>query len=118
MTDGTDKIRELEQQIERLSLFHEVGKAVASTLDLQKVLETIMAKINAFLRPDTYSLLMLDEKSNELHYQLAAGVGATKLKDVRVRLGEGIGGWVAEHGEVVLIEDVAREPRFTVEDEI
>jgi diguanylate cyclase (GGDEF)-like protein len=117
MTDGTDKIRELEQQIERLSLFHEVGKAVASTLDLQKVLETIMAKINAFLRPDTYSLLMLDEKSNELYYQLAAGVGATKLKDVRVRLGEGIGGWVAEHGEVVLIEDVAREPRFTVEDE-
>jgi diguanylate cyclase (GGDEF)-like protein len=112
MADQTERIRELEQQIERLSLFHEVGKAVASTLDLQKVLETIMSKISDFLRPDTWALLMLDEKSNELHYEMAAGASAASLKDVRVRLGEGIGGWVAEHGEVVLIEDVTREPRF------
>jgi len=117
MTDRADRIRELEQQIARLSLFHEVGKAVASTLDLQKVLETIMGKINDFLRPDTWALLLLDEKSNELHYEMAAGAGAAGLKDVRVRLGEGIGGWVAEHGEVILIEDVAKEPRFSLEKE-
>ncbi|HET7100470.1 MAG TPA: sensor domain-containing diguanylate cyclase [Terriglobia bacterium] len=117
MTDRADRIRELEQQIARLSLFHEVGKAVASTLDLQKVLETIMGKISDFLRPDTWALLLLDEKSNELHYEMAAGAGASGLKDIRVRLGEGIGGWVAEHGEVVLIEDVAKEPRFSLEKE-
>ena len=117
MADPIDRIRELEQQIERLSLFHEVGKAVASTLDLQKVLETIMSKISDFLRPDTWALLMLDEKSNELHYEMAAGATAASLKEVRVRLGEGIGGWVAEHGEVVLIEDVTKEPRFGLERE-
>ena len=117
MTEESQRIRELEQQIVRLSLFHEVGKAVASTLDLQKVLETIMGKINNFLRPDIWSLLMLDEKSNELRYEMAAGPGTEELKDVRVKLGEGIGGWVAEHGEPVLIEDVAREPRFSLGNE-
>ncbi|HKT13390.1 MAG TPA: sensor domain-containing diguanylate cyclase [Terriglobia bacterium] len=117
MTDRADRIRELERQIARLSLFHEVGKAVASTLDLQKVLETIMNKISDFLRPDTWVLLLLDEKSNELHYEMASGDGAAELKGLRVRLGEGIGGWVAEHGEVVLIEDVASEPRFSLEKE-
>jgi diguanylate cyclase (GGDEF)-like protein len=118
MTDQTNIIRELEQQVERLSLFHEVGKAVASTLDLQKVLETIMEKISDFLQPDTWSLLMLDEKSNELYHEIAVGVGASTLKDVRIKLGEGIGGWVAEHGEAVLIEDVTKEPRFSIGNEV
>ncbi len=117
MADQTERIRELEQQIERLSLFYEVGKAVASTLDLRKVLETIMGKISDFLQPDTWSLLMLDEKTNELYHEIAIGAGASKLKDVRVKLGEGIGGWVAEHGEAVLIEDVTKEPRFSLKNE-
>ncbi|TAM81464.1 MAG: sensor domain-containing diguanylate cyclase [Acidobacteria bacterium] len=114
MRERDDRIRELEQQIARLALFHEVGKAVASALDLQKVLDTIMTKISEFLRPDTWALLMVDEKTKELHYRIAAGASAASLKDVRIRLGEGIGGWVAEHGEVVLIEDVTKEPRFSL----
>ncbi len=118
MKAKADKIRELEQQIERLSLFHEVGKAVALTIDLNKVLKTVMEKISDFLRPDTWFLLLLDEKSNELHYEIAIGAGTDELKDVRVKLGEGIGGWVAEHGEPVLIEDVRKEPRFSLENEI
>src|SRR5574340_1602416 len=86
MGERADRIRELEQQIARLALFHEVGKAVASTLDLQMVLETIMNKISDFLRPDTWVLLLLDEKSNELHYEMASGDGAAELKGLRVRL--------------------------------
>ena len=85
MTDEIDRIRELEQQIERLSLFYEVGKAVASTLDLQKVLETIMQKISDFLQPDTWSLLMVDEKCNELYHEIAIGAGASPRGCARLR---------------------------------
>ena len=117
MTEPNDKVRELERQVERLSLFHEVGKALASTLDLQKILETIMEKIADFLQPDTWSLLMLDEKSDELYYEMALGVGADGLKDVRLKMGKGIGGWVAEHGEAVLIQDVTNDARFSLGNE-
>ena len=41
-----EEIIELRRQVERLSLFHEVGKALFSTLDLQKILQTIMEKIS------------------------------------------------------------------------
>ncbi len=41
-----EEINELRRQVERLSLFHDVGKALASTLELQKILQTIMEKIN------------------------------------------------------------------------
>ncbi len=108
-----EEILELRRQVERLSLFHEIGKALASTIDLQKILQTVMEKISDLLQPDTWSLLMIDDSSNELYFEIAIGAGADKLKDVRLKVGEGIAGWVAENGEPVLIEDVKRDPRFT-----
>jgi diguanylate cyclase (GGDEF)-like protein len=111
--DPREEIAELKHQIERLSLFHEIGKALASTLDLQKILQTVMEKISDLLQPDTWSLLMLDESSQELHFEIAIGAGADKLKDVRLKMGEGIAGWVAQTGEPVLVEDVKRDARFT-----
>ena len=41
-----EEVAELKRQVERLSLFHEVGKALFSTLDLQKILQTVMEKIS------------------------------------------------------------------------
>jgi diguanylate cyclase (GGDEF)-like protein len=107
-----EEVTELRQQVERLSLFHEIGKALFSTLDLQKILQTVMEKISDLLQPDTWSLLMVDEKAQELYFEIAIGQGAEKLKDVRLKVGEGIAGWVAEHGESVLVEDVGNDPRF------
>ena len=110
--DAQEEVAELKQQVERLSLFHEVGKALFSTLDLQKILQTVMEKISDLLQPDTWSLLMVDEKTQELYFEIAIGQGTEKLKDVRLKLGEGIAGWVAEHGEPVLAEDVRCDNRF------
>jgi diguanylate cyclase (GGDEF)-like protein len=110
--DPREEVAELKRQVERLSLFHEVGKTLASTLDLQKILQTIMEKISDFLQPDTWSLLMLDEATQELYFEIAIGAGANKLKDVRLKVGEGIAGWVAAKGEPVLVEDVRKDPRF------
>ncbi len=110
--DPREEVAELKRQVERLSLFHEVGKTLASTLDLQKILQTIMEKISDFLQPDTWSLLMLDEATQELYFEIAIGAGANKLKDVRLKVGEGIAGWVAANGEPVLVEDVRKDPRF------
>ena len=88
-----DEIAELKHQVERLSLFHEVAKSLASTLDLQKILQAIMEKISDFFHPDTWSLQMVDEKARDLYFEFAIGSGAEKLKDVRIKFGEGIAGW-------------------------
>jgi diguanylate cyclase (GGDEF)-like protein len=108
-----EEVDELKRQVERLSLFHEVGKALFSTLDLQKILQTIMEKISELLQPDTWSLLMVDEKAQELYFEIAIGRGAETLKDVRLKLGEGVAGWVAKHEESVLVEDVHSDTRFS-----
>src|SRR6202167_3688808 len=88
-----------------VNVFHELGKALTSSLQLDQVLRTIMEKINEVLRPDTWSLLLMDQQKNELYFQIATGQASKALKDVRIPLGQGIAGWVAESGEVVVVPD-------------
>jgi diguanylate cyclase (GGDEF)-like protein len=95
-----------------VAVFHELGKALTSSLQLDQVLRTIMEKIDEFLRPDTWSLLLLDEIKQELYFELAVGKGAPALKDVRIKMGQGIAGWVAQHDEAVIVPDVSRDTRF------
>lgn len=95
-----------------VAAFQELGKALTSSLQLDQVLRTIMEKIDEFLHPDTWSLLLVDEAAQELYFELAVGKGAPALKDVRIKMGQGIAGWVAQHGQAVVVPDVSRDTRF------
>ena len=95
-----------------VAVFHELGKALTSSLQLDQVLRTIMEKIDEFLRPDTWSLLLVDEDKRELYFELAVGKNAQILKDVRIKMGQGIAGWVAENEKAVIVPDVSHDTRF------
>jgi diguanylate cyclase (GGDEF)-like protein len=95
-----------------VKVFQELGKALTSSLQLDQVLRTIMEKIDEFLRPDNWSLLLLDEAKQELYFELAVGKASQALKDVRVKLGQGIAGWVAQNGEAVVVPDTSKDTRF------
>ena len=95
-----------------VAIFQELGKALTSSLQLDQVLSTIMEKIDEFLRPDNWSLLLLDEAKQELYFELAIGKASQSLKDVRIKMGQGIAGWVAQHGEAVVVPDVSKDTRF------
>ena len=68
--------------------------------------------INEVLRPDTWSLLLMDTSKNELYFQIATGKGSDALKDVRIKVGQGLAGWVAQSGEAVVVPDTSRDERF------
>jgi diguanylate cyclase (GGDEF)-like protein len=95
-----------------VAVFQELGKALTSSLQLDQVLRTIMEKIDEFLRPDNWSLLLLDEATQELYFELAVGKASQALKDVRVKVGQGIAGWVAQNGEAVVVPDTSKDTRF------
>jgi len=100
------------RHIQELNIFHGVAKALTSSLDLDSILQTIMDKMAEYFRPDTWSLLMVDEELNELYFAIAVGNASESLKDVRLKVGEGIAGWVAKHGERLIVPDVMADPRF------
>ena len=114
---GIERRRSSAAPVERreageVAVFHELGKALTSSLQLDQVLRTIMEKIEEFLHPDTWSLLLLDPAKQELYFELAIGKNAHTLKDVRIKMGQGIAGWVAEAQEAVIVPDVSRDTRF------
>ena len=95
-----------------VTVFHELGKALTSSLQLDQVLRTIMEKINEVLRPDTWSLLLMDQDKQELYFEIATGKGADRLKDLRIKVGQGLAGWVAESGKAVVVPDTSQDSRF------
>src|ERR1700688_3521257 len=104
---------ETARQSQELRIFHDVAKALTSSLDLDSILQTIMEKMAEYFRPDTWSLLMVDEPKSELYFAIAVGTAAEALKNVRLKVGEGIAGHVAKYGEKLIVADVRSERRFS-----
>ena len=105
---GADK----DRQSYELNIFHDVAKALTSSLDLDTVLQTIMEKMAAYFEPATWSLLMLDETSEEFYYAAAVGQGCESINALVLTTGETLARWVIEQGKPIIISDVNCDPRI------
>jgi diguanylate cyclase (GGDEF)-like protein len=99
-----------------LLVFHDLTRSLTSSFDLDTVLRTILEHMERIIDAELWTLLMLDGESQELHYALAAGGEQAALRDLRVKVGEGIAGWVVENGETLIVPESAEDPRLNKED--
>ncbi|MEJ2199598.1 MAG: sensor domain-containing diguanylate cyclase, partial [Desulfuromonadaceae bacterium] len=91
----------------------EIGKALTSSLSLDEIYGVVMDKVSQLLQPDSWSLLIVNEKTKELDFVITVSPRAEKLEKIRLKLGEGIAGWVAEHCEPLVVPDVRQDARFS-----
>ena len=112
MLENKRLMQELHEKVRELSLLNEVGRILTSTLNWDEVLDLVMKESKEVLKAEASSLLLLDEKGEELHFAIALGEKGETLKDIKLKIGEGIAGWVAERGEPLSVPDVHNEPRF------
>jgi diguanylate cyclase (GGDEF)-like protein len=101
------------RQMDHLRVFHDVARALTSSLELEEILGAIMDKMAQFFGPERWSMLMVDEVSNELYYAIAVGENTESLKGLRVPMGEGVAGWVASTGNPLVVPDVALDPHWS-----
>jgi len=101
----------LLHQADRLQLMCEVAANVASTLDLKELLPKIMTDATRVMEAEASSLMLLDEATNELVFEVALGARGEEIKAIRVPMGQGLAGWVAQHGVTQLVPDVDQDPR-------
>jgi len=104
---------ETEERIplDDLLVFHQLARSLASSLDLDTILRTILEHMERLVEAELWTLLMLDEATQELYYAIAAGDEQDALRELRVKRGEGLAGWVLEHGETLLIPENEDDPR-------
>jgi len=90
----------------------QIGKLLTSTLDLEEVLSLIMKRISQITEADNWSLLLLDEEKKELHFEVVVGIDKKLVTDVRIPLGKGIAGEVAQSGKPIYINHAEDDPRI------
>ncbi len=107
-----DEIEKLRKQNRKLYQVLDANRYLSSTLNLTLVLERLLEKAKEVIEAQASSLMLLDEEKQELYFHTILGEKSDKLKNIRLKLGEGISGWVAKHAEPVLVEDCSKDPRF------
>jgi Nif-specific regulatory protein len=90
----------------------EISSWVSSVQNLDRLLELIIESAAQVVQAKAASLLLLDDKTNTLYFQVATGAKKDEIKGYRVKMGQGIAGHVAETGAPLLIADVANDPRW------
>jgi diguanylate cyclase (GGDEF)-like protein len=101
--------------LDDLLVFHQVARSLTSSFDLDTILRTIMEHMERFIEADLWTLLMRDEARQELYYAITAGGEEASLRDLRIKVGEGVAGWVVEHGETLLVPEAENDPRVKEE---
>ncbi len=95
-----------------LSFYEEVSKTLTSSLELNTILTKIMKKTKEMAKAEAWSMLLVDEETGELVFEKTEGKKAKAIKKFRLKMGEGIAGWVAQEGIPVVVPDVSRDERF------
>ena len=101
-----------DQTVNRLKILMEVSKIINTTMDLQELLNSIMSSSRDVLEAEGSSLMLIDEKTNELFFNVTTGAGKDKLKEIRIPVGQGIAGIVAETNEAINVEDAVNDSRI------
>jgi diguanylate cyclase (GGDEF)-like protein len=97
-----------------LDFFVEMSRTLTSSLELHEVLGAIIKKAKNLIKAETWTILLIDEETGDLVFDKSTGKkeGRRKPRKERLKLGEGIAGWVAQEQIPVIVPDVSKDPRF------
>lgn len=107
----SDELSKLTQRLERLQLLYQVSNVIHSTLEPQKALQLIVSEAVRLVRATSGSVVLINPTSGHLEIQASQNLPATASK-LKLRIGEGITGWVAQTGKPARVGDVVKDMRY------
>jgi signal transduction histidine kinase len=107
----SDELAGLKERNARLSLLIEISNVIHSTLDSEKALNLILREAVRVMRASSGSAVLINPTNGFLEIQASQGLSPT-AKQLRLRVGEGITGWVARTGQPARVSDVRTDPRY------
>lgn len=105
-------IEKLHLRAQQLETINEVTGLLTATVDIDLLLELILQKAIELLDTAAGSLLLLDEDTGELVFQVVIGPGRDQLIGTRLPLGTGLAGNVAQTARPMLVNDVQHDTRW------
>src|SRR5580704_4906123 len=106
-----DNTASLQAAYERLKLLYQVSNVIHSTLDPQQALKLILQEAVRLMRATSGSVALINPNNSLLEINASTGL-PPNAADIKLRVGQGITGWVARHGKAARIGDVRSDPRY------
>src|SRR5216117_244233 len=109
----SDELANLKARYERLNLLYQVSNVIHSTLEPHKALQLIVDEAVQLMRASSGSVALLNPTTGFLEIEAARGLppAASKLK---LKLGEGVTGWVARAGKPARVGDVSKDQHYVM----
>ncbi len=101
-----------QRQLKISALLNEASRVINSSLDINEIMQSLLAQMNDFLNAEAISIALVDKQTNELVYQVAEGIGAEEIVGLRLPSSQGLSGWVMTNSEPALVSDTSLDPRF------
>ncbi|MCX7826640.1 MAG: GAF domain-containing protein, partial [Verrucomicrobiae bacterium] len=93
----------------------EVAAAINASLEPDDVLPRIIDMAQRVMNAQATSVALVDDATHELVYIVATGQHGQRVKEgIRLQMGQGIAGWVAQNDQSLVIADVPSDPRFNL----
>lgn len=106
-------LKNLQKEKEKLETILHLGRKMASILEMNELTNFIVNSVSEIVNVERCSLMLLEEASGSLVIKAAKGLEEKIIAETKIRLGEGISGWVAQSGETLLVEDIGKYPHWT-----
>jgi putative nucleotidyltransferase with HDIG domain len=103
---------EAKEKVERITAMAETSALISSSLDVKRVLETVMTVAKDVIDAEASSIFLYNEEKNDFYFEIATGEAGDVVKQIRVPWGKGMVGWAAEALKTLLVPDVTKDARF------
>jgi len=102
----------LEKRLFELTAAYHIAREASSIFDLGKCLKVLVERIADLMNVEIVSIMLIDKEKSELMVKLAKGLDAKIIRDAKIKVGEGVAGWIARTGKSLLIKDIKKDKRF------
>jgi PAS domain S-box-containing protein len=110
-----ERTRELAEERDHMEALYNIVREVSTSLDLGTVLHKTLNMVSAVVGAEYGSVMLLDPTSEALVYRAVLGHAQPLPRDgipSPFRQGVGLVGWVMEHGQAVIVNDVTQDQRW------
>ncbi|MBI5555464.1 MAG: diguanylate cyclase [Elusimicrobia bacterium] len=109
--ENKELLSSLTVEKSKLESVLEIGKRMASILDLRQLIDFIVKKTTEVLKAEKGSLMLLDEATGQLIIKGAIGLSTDVINSTKMKIGDKIAGFVIKYGEAMLVENIEIDPR-------
>lgn len=102
----------LEQDFFKLKAAYYVSKDMLGASNLEETLNVLVDRISQVMAVEIVSFMLISKNKNELIIRFVKGLDKEIIKNEKVKLGEGVSGWVAKTGEPLLVKNISKDSRF------